>query len=626
MADLMPRLEAAYKNLSFQVRPVLNPDRRTVLRSWDDALQDGTGIVHVISHGTTSLADGARSRQAEDSEQLCMVPSCGDAGFGTNVTDWIRHAHRRPRPTLFVVDLCRAGRAARIGHLTQVQEAELHAWVIAATGPDEPTYDGLFSTAVAEVLEEIAKNGLDTSESLRFVRWDRVTRAIQQRLELSGGRQRIHTTKVDTSQPLPELPFFPNPNWRDDPRTQRLRALGPPIRAFVADLAAEHFIDRVGKHFVGRRAQLAELAPWLDGVSSEGLRVVTGAPGAGKSALLGALVCAGHLQIVAAAPDIRAHLAAQHPDGTPSPNPLLAAIHARGRSLDDVLASLSTQWWPEPRAELRTASELIEAVCALPQAPALVFDALDEADLPSDMVDRLLIPLAKAVRPDGSAACRLLVGTRRGARFGELLGLARRRGVLIDLDDVPPAELGADLAQHISWRLADLPAYREPDRRTVRGVLARTIAATLAGDAERHRQWGPFLVAQIFGRALESLEAPRSTEEAVRLGERVPRTLPEVLELELSLHPDSSRLRAVLATVAWSKGEGFPIDAITAVAPEFDPGVTDDNVRLLLEAGRFYLRTGVELDGSTLFRLFHQGLADHLKAAPHLPHTHQGSL
>lgn len=93
--------------------------------------------------------------------------------------------------------------------------------------------------------------------------------------------------------------------------------------------------------------------------------------------------------------------------------------------------------------------------------------------------------------------------------------------------------------------------------------------------------------------------------------------MPDVLELDLSLQDDGPRLRAVLAAVAWAKGEGFPTEAIAAVAPEFDPGVSEENVRPLLEAARFYLRTGVENDGSTLYRLFHQGLADYLRARPY---------
>ncbi|WP_328881866.1 ATP-binding protein [Streptomyces sp. NBC_00299] len=620
---VLARLEQAYQKLAYEVRAVREPDRRAVRQHWTAVDEEQYGIVHVVSHGTTAVA--GRGRTAEGSERLSMVPSCGNPGFGTDVSLWVQEANSLAHPMLFVVDLCRAGRAARVAQLAQIPDDQLHAWVIAATGPDRAAYDGAFSTAVAEVLEGIAENGLDTSPSLRFVRWDKVTSSIQNRLSATGSRQKVHSTKVDTSQPL-ELPFFPNPNWTGDPRLERLQTVDAPVRAFVADLGAEHFMDRVRDHFVGRRRQLADLAPWLDDATVGGLRVVTGAPGSGKSALLGALVCTGHEEIIRAAPDIRRHLAAQQPDGVASPNPMLAAIHARNRELDAVLTSLAAQWRLPARGSGRTepwtAPDLIEAIVALPAVPVLVFDALDEADDPADLMQRLLLPLTEALRPDGRPCLRLLVGTRRGTRFQPLLELAAAQQTLLDLDDVPDGELRADLAEHLSLRLAELPSYSAALQRPVRTVLARTVAAKLTRNAGTVRDWGPFLVARIFGRALETLPAPADVAAAEHLGASVPVTLPGVLELDLSLQPQRARLRAVLAAVAWAKGEGFPTEAVAAVAAEFAPDVDDGNVRQLLEANRFYLRTGVESDGSTLYRLFHQGLADYLQVESYLrPYT-----
>ncbi|MFI1953199.1 hypothetical protein ACH437_15345 [Streptomyces xinghaiensis] len=617
--ELMPRLKRAYEGLSYAVTDVTDPDLEVVENGWRTACREQFRIVHVISHGSTQLADG---RRFQGTEQLFMVPSGGEVGAGNAVDLWVREAHLQQQPMLLVIDLCRAGRAARVAQLIEVPDDELHAWVIAATSPDSPAYDGAFSAAVAEVLEQIAVNGLDTDASLQYVQWDRVIPAIQRRLSNSGSRQQIYSSKVDLARER-RLPFFPNPRWRHDPRLERLQTVDSPVRAFVADLGAEHFIDRVGDHFVGRDLQLANLAPWVDDPAIGGLRVVTGAPGCGKSALLGALVCAGHEEIVRAAPDIRRYLAAQHPDGVPSPNPMLAAVHARNRDLDAVLTSLAAQWKLPDRAKRNeegtpwTVPDLIAALGEFPAPPPLVFDALDEADAPADLMRQLLIPLAEAMRPDGIPVCRLLVGTRRWPRFKPLLDLAAARGALLDLDDVPDEELRADLGKHMAHCLAELPAYRDPAQRPVRTALARTIAAALTQGSRTNREWGPFLVARIYGRALESLEAPQDPEAAARLGSSVPLSLPDVLELDLSLHPEGSRMRAVLAAVAWAKGEGFPTEAVAAVAPEFAPGVGEENVRPLLDAARFYLRTGVESDGSTLYRLFHQGLADYLKGRPY---------
>ena len=47
-----------------------------------------------------------------------------------------------------------------------------------------------------------------------------------------------------------------------------------------------------------------------------------------------------------------------------------------------------------------------------------------------------------------------------------------------------------------------------------------------------------------------------------------------------------------------------------------EPGVTPNEEQISAELGRlrFYLRTNVDTDGTTLYRLFHQGLADYLQA------------
>ncbi|MDX3847865.1 ATP-binding protein [Streptomyces europaeiscabiei] len=628
---VMSRLNLAYKSIGYGVVEVADPDRRAVLNESDEAIMSAsTRIVHVISHGSVA-EDLNRSRAAANPEHIHMVPACGQVGNGTNVSQWVSTAHERPEPTLFIVDLCRAGRAARLSELTRVPDGDRNAWVIAGTSPDLPAYDGRFSEAVAEVLEQIAAHGLDTSPSLRFVRWDRVTRAVQQTLEALGSTQRLHTTPVDVSQELPELPFFPNPRWRHDERLEKLHSVEAPVRAFVADLGAEHFIDRVGDHFVGRRSQLEWLATWLDDHRTGGLRVVTGAPGSGKSALLGALVCAGHEAIISAAPDIRTYLTAQDPDGVCSPNPLLAAIHARGRDLDAILDSLAAQWnLPAEPDRPWTVADLLAEIRALPAVPALIFDALDEAEDPQGLLRSLLLPLAKAIRPDGQPAIRLLVGTRRWG-FGTLLDMAGQREGLLDLDDVPPDEVRNDLRSHMLRRLSQLPQYSGPGQRAIRTALADTVAEALTQNPDRMPEWGPFLVARIFGQVLESLPPATEVEGAAALGASVPRSLPAVLELDVGSHPDSRALRAVLAAVAFAKGDGFPTEAIAAVAPEFapelltetaksEPGEDRDRlqrIRALLDAGSFYLRTGVESDGATLYRLFHQGLADYLQDEPY---------
>ncbi|WP_406444340.1 hypothetical protein OHB00_46220 [Streptomyces sp. NBC_00631] len=114
------------------------------------------------------------------------------------------------------MDLCHAGRAARIAQLARSSDAELHAWVIAATSSDRPAFDGAFSAVVADVLEQIAANGLDTDRSLPYVQWDRAAPAIKRRLRGLGSTQLVHSTRVDLARER-HLPFLPNPRWTASP-------------------------------------------------------------------------------------------------------------------------------------------------------------------------------------------------------------------------------------------------------------------------------------------------------------------------------------------------------------------------------------------------------------------------
>ncbi|MGW4529215.1 hypothetical protein [Amycolatopsis sp. NPDC004378] len=68
--------------------------------------------------------------------------------------------------------------------------------------------------------------------------------------------------------------------------------------------------------------------------------------------------------------------------------------------------------------------------------------------------------------------------------------------------------------------------------------------------------------------------------------------------------------------MAHSLGEGAPADVVGFLAAGFCSTAGEDRVRASLDAGRFYLRTTVEQDGTTLYRLLHQSLADYLRRYP----------
>jgi hypothetical protein len=105
-------------------------------------------------------------------------------------------------------------------------------------------------------------------------------------------------------------------------------------------MRAAHFLDRAGTHFTGRHHELRQLSLWLDGAASDRPVVVAGSPGAGKSALLGVLVCAARPSLAEESPAVRARLDIR---SCPSLNHHLAAVHARGRDAFQLVRSIADQ-------------------------------------------------------------------------------------------------------------------------------------------------------------------------------------------------------------------------------------------------------------------------------------------
>ncbi|MFC8670663.1 AAA family ATPase, partial [Streptomyces sp. NPDC057199] len=609
--SVVPRVHDALGRLGYRVRCHIDPvqkELRDALLPADAASRHR--IVHVISHGQADI----------DSKRLDMVPADGRIGRDTNVAGWISDSDAEQRPSLFLVDLCGSGVAARLP--TSVYEAgqQTYAWVVAASDGREEAYDGRFSIAVADVLEDLARTGLGSDPSQEFVDFHLVARHIGMRLEAAGGRvQTVRATLMDPSAPKPELPFFPNPahpRFATDPvRTQRAH-LDPPVRDFLEELDpvdVRHFTDRPGRHFTGRRSQLRRLAPWLDDPQAARLCVVTGSPGTGKSALLGALMCAAHPQLAEQAAHIRERLPGAC---RPAFHERLAAVQARQRSLPAVLDALARQLNLLAPAAEWTAKAFMEAVRALPEPPVLVVDALDEAIDPGHVTQGLLLPLTGACRPDGRPVCRVLLGMRPWDQFHQLTARAETAGLLIDLDRSPTDELEEDLVAYLDDVLTHIDGYRTGTARPVREHLARTAAARLAHTPKQGEKWGEFLVASVFTSYLASAPPASDTPSARRLGDSVPVTLPDVFELDLASRSTPATARALLVAIAHAKGNGIPAELAYPLANALhrtaDPGCFPQ----VLDESMFYLRTHVDTDGTTLYRPFHQGLADHLRTHP----------
>ena len=590
-------------------------------------------IVHIVGHG--ELAE-------ERSEKLYVLDGAGRR-LARPVASWIELIEDHPddhRPmTLFILDVCYAGEPAVRAWHGRMNVARRRAWVLAATGPRDTAFGYRLSRAVVRVLEKYRNREVRFDPSVRYIPPSTVYQEIDRTVndliaEVPGSLpQSIITSLVPAHVDLSQLPFFPNPAYGETP-ADGLPGDLPPEIARLTDWAwdPEHFMRRggggepVGRdwsegYFSGREKELGELSAWLDDAEAgPRVRTVTGKPGSGKSALLGVLVCAAH-------PLLRRHTRRlwHRLDGpVPGENERLAVVHARRLGLDQITAALARQLRPDsPAAASGGAANPADHLCGLlPDAGppvTVVVDALDEADRPEDIVAALLLPLAQRAREPGSRL-RLLVSTREDGRFRSLLALARDGGGCTDLSAASPDTVRQGVAAYVERLLRDDGPYARGSRSAARAALADAVAERLVGRGDE-LQWGEFLAAGLYVHCLLAAEEPCDTpEEAAALGGRVPLGLPELLELDLMRHSDEPHLRPVLTALAFAQGRGMPERVLAHAASAFtgDPGGEPLPLPQLYEVldrqARFYLRREVDDDGTTLYRLFHEGLAQWLQA------------
>ena len=216
-----------------------------------------------------------------------------------------------------------------------------------------------------------------------------------------------------------------------------------------------------------------------------------------------------------------------------------------------------------------------------------------------------------------------LPGTRRipADGFEQLLDAARAQGGLIDLDETDRRTLLDDLAVYVARLLRTQPGYRDKVR--VSGNFGYAVATALTDPPDADRRWGEFLVAGLYTHSVNpALQADTPISdivEADRRGAACPRTLPEVLDLDLDTRPNSRELTQILQIAALARGAGIPasvIDRCRPRAPQF--AARTPILRALSELG-FYLRRANDEDGTTLYRVFHEGLADYLRPSEREP-------
>ncbi|MFE5491666.1 hypothetical protein ACFQ7Z_17210 [Streptomyces virginiae] len=617
-----------------------------LLRKWivDERKSADVLVVHLIGHGRADRS-GRLSLVAHDDRDV-------------DVDRWIEKAQQEAersgdqRRVVFLVDTCSAGTATGRQPISEL-DGRRGVWSLGASVSSSPTERGRFSGWIASALDVLRfRDFAPDVESVGFTHF--VKELIAQVKADTTWRMSLG---FSVEQGDGEWPFLPNPlTLRSTPeqiRSQR-RSLGYVPGEDLGDRIAAgeeitdglYFIDRASGRglfsadhttgfFSGRAAELKHYLAWLEGDSP--LLTVTGAAGAGKSGLLGLIVCAAH-------PHLRRTVRALwEPAGRDLPEvPDVVAVHARQRSAQRVMTAIADQaGLAVPKGD-DTGGEapdragggsepvawspglLREALRREGGHRLIVVDAVDESTEPRAVL-RLVSALISPAERDGAtsvAPCRILLGGRREVT-AELSGTAEASGIAverIDLDTAEPVALQDDVHRYVKGLLTASKPYAYGPPSGFVDYLAKQGAQNIVRRLRSDSLWGPYLIAGLYVHYLVTLKNPPQDEATARAHTLAASAeLAHLMEAVLAARKDEfASLRAVLAVLARSQGDGMPQTTLRRCLRALGAGdVTDRAFLATLREATPFLRTGVDRESDVaLYRIFHQGLADYLRDHP----------
>ncbi|MFC3896625.1 AAA family ATPase [Lentzea rhizosphaerae] len=321
--------------------------------------------------------------------------------------------------------------------------------------------------------------------------------------------------------------------------------------------------------FTGRTAEVDQVVGWIRS-ATPGLRVVTGAPGTGKSAIVGRVVSLSNQAerdlLLTSGPPF------QHAD--PGQDSVAAAVHARAMDADRVADLISRQLVaaglvPPPDGPRRGAAELVGVVSTLAEPPVIVVDGLDEARGESfSIATSLLTKLANHAV--------VIVSTRQAHRVAGGAPL---------LTELSPVEV--------------LNLDKSDSASCVRDYAVARLGPRVAPSTVEEIARMPFLAAWMI---TDQLLTDGGADFEPSLG--------AAFDHELDKVPAA---RPLLTALTWSYGAGFPEAEWIAVAQALsgEEFGRDDITAVLTELGRHVVQDGEE--GTAVFKLTHQTFADLLR-------------
>lgn len=609
-----------------------NPDIGTFNDSLRRTCEGEYTVVHFLTHGARGaashdlwVASAHARRQPTNSRQWVNLRS-----WLSEIADYTLASAN----LLVFLDVCYAGDAARLDF---ADEGSRKVYVFAGAEPGHLAFRARFTRSVARVFARLADaDDFGAHPAMKFIPLALIRNALAAELEATCkldhaiAPQRLVTSRHELEEHSHTA--FPNPNFgRISVERGGITELAQrePALADTTDpvLGGGHFLMRAagagasqptaGIHFVGREDELHRLFEWLDCEKPDGwVRVVTGSPAMGKSALLGVVVCLAHPELAPYTYRVEQRFVSRPFRRSAGQ---MAAVHARNRDLSELVRSLSRQLNPD--APVNRPDDLVAVLHSLPTPPVIVLDALDEATDPVGVHLRLLQRLISERRPNGRGLCRLLIGSRKEPRFASLFAESTSNSI-INLDDFDAAKLRENVADYVTSLLREHARWHGP---RIPAAFAEAVADSVTPGQDHSGaeiDVGPYLLAQLHTYRVASGPQPASPGAAARLGHRTPRSIEEAFAVEFEAttnDPAAAWLKPMLSAFAFAEGTGMPLSHARSIAQNLSatplPACSDTCLReVITNRARFYLRTDVDDDGSALYALFHRSLQQHLRA------------
>jgi len=517
---------------------------------------------------------------------------------------------------LIMLDTCYSGFAAHeiqqaLDRVSSTQAGPgMDLAVLVPSLHHEKSYSGLFVKNILDALENGSTGG-------HWKDGDEYVTLFELRDEL---RLRLKDDQCAYVAGRDGLKIFPNPRYRAD-AADRAVELSSLLRR-LSDDDREHFLRKaastdagdIGWFFTGRQQMSHQVTDWLSG-SDNGVLVVTGLPGTGKSAFLGRLA-------------VLTDQGSQHAcrvlgllDGEvsrPAVGIFDSVVHIKNRRADDVARDIAEQLEIDITDSSSPSRDLVMALHDSQRSVTVLADALDEAELGDEIF------IARDVlRAIGSLPkCRVVVGTRkdRDGRYdsrpddpGPLINSLRPRAGRFDIIDLSADEdTDADIEKYVEERLASKDMIAD----WTDAELRQTVAAVVARQARRVFLYARFAIRVLQGAGQELMRSP---DWRSRLPGAVGQAgLDQAFAQDLQRFDDPVLIEEVLTPLAFARGKGLPRRQIwpelagALALPRSGRAYNSADIsRVIREAG-WYLIEGTE-DGQAVFRLYHQSIGDYLR-------------